>query len=164
MNSPWGDCHIHNTKGRSGPCHNSACLGFHVKTIKLSHKTKAFPILHYLFNKKFELLQLYMSFLQHLSQENDVHIIFENIQRLLEFTSLRTFSNDFDLLCTKLRSADFQKRRLVILFLSEQNEVTKKIHQTWELLSNNALLVCQTREDENCYFKKIHGQCERARS
>lgn len=86
-------------------------------------------------------------------------------ERLLEFPSLHTFSNDFDLLCTRIRSADFQKRRLVILFFfSEQNEVTKKIRQTWELLSNNALLVWQTREDENCYFKKIHGQCERARS
>lgn len=38
------------------------------------------------------------------------------------------------------------------------------IHQTQELLSNNALLVCQIQEDENCYFKKISGQCERARS
>lgn len=127
MNSPWGDYHIHNTKGRSGPCHNSACLGFHVTTMKLSHKAEAFAILRYLFNRIFELLRFYMSVLQHLSQENDVHAIsFENIQRLLEFASARTFSNGFDLLCTKTRSADFQKRGLVILFFSEQNEVTKK--------------------------------------
>lgn len=105
-------------------------------------------------------------FLQDLSQENYVHTIsFDNVQRLLIFTSLHTFSNNFDLLCTKIRSADFQKRRLVILFFfSEQDEVTQMIHQTWELLSNNALLVCQTQEDKNCYFKKIHRQCERARS
>lgn len=56
-------------------------------------------------------------FLQDLSQENYVHTVsFDNVQRLLEFTSLHTFSNNFDLLCTKIRSADFQKRRLVILF------------------------------------------------
>lgn len=56
-------------------------------------------------------------FLQHLSQENDVHAIsFENVQRLMEFTSLHTFSNYFDLLRTKIRSADFQERRLVRLF------------------------------------------------
>lgn len=117
MNSPWGDYHIHNTKGRSGPCHNSACLGFHVTTMKLSHKAEAFAILRYLFNRIFELLRFYMSVLQHLSQENDVHTIsFENIQRLLEFASAHTFSNGFDLLCAKTRSADFQKRGLVILF------------------------------------------------
>lgn len=127
MNCPWGDCHIHNRKGRAGPRHNSACLGFHVTTIELSHKTKPFPILHYLFNKILELLQLCMSFLQHRSQENDVHAIsFENGERLLEFTSLHTFSNDFDLLCTRIRSADFQKRRLVILFFFQSRMRSQK--------------------------------------
>lgn len=58
-----------------------------------------------------------------ISQENDVHTIsFENIQGLLEFASLHSFSYGFDLLCTKIRSADFQERGLVILFFfTEQN-------------------------------------------
>lgn len=86
------------------------------------------------------------------------------VQRLLEFTFLHTFSNDFDLLRTKIGSVDFQKKKGCSAVFSKQNEVTKKIHQSRELPSNNALLVCQTQEDENCYFIKIHGQCERARS
>lgn len=73
MNSLWGDCHIHNTKGRSGPCHSSACLGFHVTTMKLSHKTEALAILCYLFNRIFELLWFYTSVLQHLTGEWCAH-------------------------------------------------------------------------------------------
>jgi len=38
---------------------------------------------------------LHVTFLQHLSQKNEAHTVsFENLQRLLEFTSLHTFSND----------------------------------------------------------------------
>lgn len=84
MNPPCLDCHLHNAKGRSEPCSNSACLGFHVTTVNLSHKTKAFPVLHHLVNKISEVAQLYISFLQCLSQGQwcAQHLLWEHTEAL----------------------------------------------------------------------------------
>lgn len=133
--------------------------------MKLSHKTEAFAILHYLFNRIFELLWFYMSVLQHLTGEWCAHHLLWKHTGALGILFSAYFQQWLWSVMHKNKECWFSRKGLVMLFsFQSRMRSPKRFIKHRSYSQTMCFLFIRLKRMKIAALKEIHGQCERARS